>query len=283
MRAEAVPGRMRLIYSYSGKRQVNFTYSPERLTAIAASLSDDRLRYYMAECGGDTEAAIRMYQLNTKLSSAFYTPLQGLEVAVRNEMNGQLCAQFGEDWFTLSKIVLEPRHADDVRTAVREGTTFSRGGEEIQPTNGQVVAALRFGFWVGILGPKNENEIWRKALYKGFQFRGRGNERKILHGELDAIRQLRNLVAHHRRILHRDLVADHNAILKVASWVCPHVRDWIEAHSLFDPSDLPVPQDTLPHMGMPAVDQIPPATPLQPTRDGRARLTVKSIKTGMGT
>ena len=253
---------------------MNFTYSPERLAAIAHSLSGDRLGYYMSKCGGDTEAAIRMYQLNTKLSAAFYTPLQGVEVAVRNEMNGQLSAQFGPAWYDLSKIVLEARHADDVQEAVREATTFDKAGNEIPPTNGQVVASLRFGFWVGILGPKNENEIWRKALYKGFSHRGKGNERKAVHSALDDIRQLRNLVAHHRRILHRYLEYDHDQILTVAGWVCPYVREWIEAHSIFDPADLPVPQETLPNLGLPEVDQIPPATPL-PTRDGRPRLGVR--------
>jgi hypothetical protein len=276
MQAEAVPGRMAGIYSGGSKKQVTFTYSPERLDAIARSLSPDRLAYYMQACGGDIETAIRVYQLNTKLSAAFYTPLQGVEVAVRNEINGQLCARWGESWFDLNDIVLEPRHADDVREAVREATEYTRGGAEILPTNGKVVASLRFGFWVGILGPRNENEIWRKALYRGFPHRGKGNERKVVHGALDAIRQLRNLVAHHRRILHRDLRADHGAILKVAGWVCPHVREWIEAHSLFDPSDLPIPQETLPHLGMPAVDQVPPATPVatedKQTRDGRPRL-----------
>lgn len=77
---------MGAIYAESGKKQVNFTYSPERLAAIARTLSVDRLAYYVEECGGDTEAAIRMYQLNTKLSAAFYIPLQGVEIAVRNEI-----------------------------------------------------------------------------------------------------------------------------------------------------------------------------------------------------
>lgn len=144
-----------------------------------------------------------------------------------------------------------------------------------------MVAALRFGFWVGILGPKNENEVWRKALYKAFPHRGKGNERKVVHGTLDAIRQLRNLVAHHRRILHRDLEADHNLILTAAGWICPHVRDWIAAHSKFDPSEIPVPQSTLPDLGMPPIDEVPPSTPLaaaKPTKNGRARLGIAQPK-----
>lgn len=264
------------IYIVTGKKQVNFEYSPERLAAIERSLSSERLSFYVGECGGDQEAAIRMYQLNTKLASNFYVPLQGIEIAVRNEINGQLCDRFGDNWHDLSAIILEPRHAKDVQQAIRESTEYTKGGAEIAPSNGQIVAALRFGFWVGILGPKNENEVWRKAIYKGFPHRGKGKERKIVHGALDQIRQLRNLVAHHRRILHRDLVADHKQILEVAAWVCPHVHSWIEAHSPFDHSDLPVPQETLPHLGMPKIDQIPPSTQIvddvgKATLGGQAR------------
>ena len=278
MQAEAVPGRMSAIYSRSGKKQVNFTYSPDRVAALVRGLSTDRLGYYLAECGGDTEAAIRMYQLNTKLSASLYQPLQGVEVAVRNDINAQLCDAFGDTWYDLTKLQLEPRHADDVRNALRETTSYSKDDAEIAPTNGQVVAALRFGFWVGILGPKNENEVWRKALYKAFPYRGKGNERKVVHGALDSIRQLRNLVAHHRRILHRDLTCDHDNILKVAGWVCPHVRDWIEAHSPFNSVNLPVPQTNLPDLGLPEIDKFPPATPLSegPTLNGRPRLGLRS-------
>lgn len=258
---------------------MNFAYTPDRLTAIERCLSVERLSFYMDECEGDLETAIRMYQLNTKLASSFYTALQGIEVAVRNEMNDQLKAKFGENWHDLTQIRLLPRHQDDVRQAVAEAAGTTHRGAQISPTNGQVVAALRFGFWVGILGPKNENEVWRKALYKGFAYRGKGNERKVVHGALDQIRQLRNLVAHHRRILHRDLVSDHANILEVASWVCPHVHAWIEVHSDFDPSNLPVPQAALPNLGLQDIDPLPPVTLIKdevPTRDGRARLSLKS-------
>ena len=257
---------------------MNFTYSPERLAALEVSLSTDRLSYYVRECGGDLEAAMRMYQLNTNLSAAFYIPLQGIEVAVRNQLNVALSARFGANWYDLSVIKFEARHAEDVNEAVREATKQDANGNDIYPTNGEVVAALRFGFWVGILGRRNENEIWRKSLWNAFPHRGKGNQRQAVHGALDSIRQLRNLVAHHRRILHRNLLADHENILTVAGWVCPHVRDWIEAHRTFDPNMLPVPQATLPNMGLPAMDQIPPATPLasepQPTLSGRPRLGI---------
>lgn len=76
---------------------MNFTYTPERLAALERSITRERLSYYLNECGDDFERALRMYELNTRISAAFYGPLQGLEILVRNDMNLQLQAAFGEN------------------------------------------------------------------------------------------------------------------------------------------------------------------------------------------
>lgn len=255
---------------------MNFSYSPDRLEALERSISPERLTHYMAEATDDLEAAIRLYQLNTRLSAALYGPLQGLEVTIRNAMNDQLCATFGDTWHDLKAIRLEPQQRSDVQDAVREAEEVDDEGNFVPPTMGAIVAELRFAFWVGILGPRSENELWRKALYRAFPHRPKGIERKRIHGALNSLRRLRNRIAHHARILHRDLVADHDLILEVTGWVCPITRDWIAAHSTFDPNDLPSKAATLPIEGLPEVDAIAPATPAREGRDGRRILGIKS-------
>jgi hypothetical protein len=252
---------------------VNFSYSPERLEALKRSISPERLTHYMAEAANDLEAAIRLYQLNARLSAALYGPLQGLEVTVRNAMNDQLCATFGDTWHDLTVIRLEPRQRADVQDAVREAEEVDADGKT--PTMGAVIAELRFAFWVGILGPRSENELWRKALYRAFPHRPKGVERKRIHGALNSLRRLRNRIAHHARILHRDLVADHELILEVTGWACPVTRDWIASHSTFDPNDLPVRAITLPMDGVPEVDPVAPSTPPRDARGGRPILSIK--------
>lgn len=245
---------------------MNFQFTPERLTALERSLSRERLTYYLGECTGDLECALRMYELNTRISAAFYSPLQGLEVLVRNDMNMQMQAAFGANWIDLSTAKLQPTQIDDIKKTIAKI-------EQHQPSNGAIVAELPFGFWVGLLGPKNENEIWRKALYKAFAHRPRGTERKIVHNALDAIRRLRNRIAHHEKILHRDLRANHDTILEIAGWCCPITRDWIASLSNFDPDMLPIKEAELPLDMAPLQERL--EEPMRETLGGRKRLSLK--------
>jgi Abi-like protein len=245
---------------------VNFQFTPERLAALERSLSRERLTYYLGECANDLERALRMYELNNRISAAFYGPLQGLEVLVRNDMNTQMQAAFGADWLDLSAVRLQPTQIDDIKKTIAKI-------DQDEPSNGAIVAELPFGFWVGLLGPKNENEIWRKALHKAFAHRPRGTERKIVHNALDSIRRLRNRIAHHEKILHRDLRANHATILEIAGWCCPVTRDWIASLSNFDADMLPVQEAELP---LPTIDQPKPIDrPARETLGGRRRLSLK--------
>ena len=49
--------------------------------------------------GGDQEGAIRLHAWNTAVSAAFYGPLQGLEVTLRNAMYRGLAGHYGEAWY----------------------------------------------------------------------------------------------------------------------------------------------------------------------------------------
>ena len=248
---------------------MNFTYTPERLAALERSITRERLSYYLNECGDDFERALRMYELNTRISAAFYGPLQGLEILVRNDMNLQLQAAFGENWHDLSTIRLQQTQVNDVHKTID-------GIDHADPTNGAVVAQLPFAFWVGLLGPKNENEIWRKALYKSFRNRPRGTERKIVHNALDSIRRLRNRIAHHEKILHRDLPANHATIMEIAGWCCIETRDWIVSLSSFDAAMLTAKEDAL-SLKTPPIPTAP-ARPLRETLNGRKRLSLGNSK-----
>jgi hypothetical protein len=254
---------------------VNFSFTTERLDALERSVSTECLAYYVAESEGDLEGGLRLYNLNARLSAMFYGPLQGLEVSVRNAINDQFCAAFGPHWHDLTLIRLQPQQIRDVEDAVAEAGQHDGAYADDPPTTGEIVAELRFAFWVGVLGPKNENEIWRKALYRAFPHRPKGIERKGVHGALNSLRRLRNRIAHHGRILHRDLVADHDLVLEAVGWICPHTRDWIAANSAFDPSELPEKQPSLPMEGIPTETIV--ATP-RPTRDGRPRLSITTGK-----
>ena len=77
----------------------NFAMDEDILDALVASLSPERIATYMTAAGGDRIRAMRLYTWNTAVSAAFYGPLQGLEVAVRNGMHLALTASYGAAWY----------------------------------------------------------------------------------------------------------------------------------------------------------------------------------------
>ncbi len=214
----------------------SFPFDDEVLDALESSLSPERITTYVQATGGDRELALRLYTWNTAISAAFYGPLQGLEVALRNAMHRQLTAKYGADWYD------NPACGFDGGTLNRIDQTKSsltRGGYAVDPPH--VVAELPFGFWVTLLGrggwaalPETGKKsydmtLWRPALHKSFPHSRRN--RADTHRPLDYLRTFRNRIAHHEPIFNRHLQQDYRSILEVAGWICPKTRDWIAHHS----------------------------------------------------
>jgi hypothetical protein len=109
------------------------------------------------------------YTWNIEVSSAFWGAVHVLEVSLRNAENQQLTRRYNRlDWW---------RHPD-------------------------VVAALPFGFWSGLLAPggsaQYETKYWQTFLHKAFpQFLG---PRSQLYRDVDSLRLFRNRIAHHEPV-----------------------------------------------------------------------------------
>jgi hypothetical protein len=184
--------------------QVNYSYSSSRIDALLETISKDRLQRYIDDAGGDEARGLKRYVLNTKISEAFYTPIQGLEIALRNSLHNQAKAHLGENWFAASAATLRHPATEMIGKAERALTADGK-----IPTPGRMLAELNFGFWVTLLSSKYENSLWRPCLRKAFPNRPKGTERKQVHGALNAVRRLRNRIAHHEPILQRQLDVDY--------------------------------------------------------------------------
>lgn len=66
---------------------------------FAATLSAARFERYLRWADGDRARALDLYALNTRVSEALYTPLQTLEVTLRNRMHAVLTEEAHERWF----------------------------------------------------------------------------------------------------------------------------------------------------------------------------------------
>ena len=216
-----------------------FQFNDEILSALETSISPERMATYVQTTNGDKEKALRLYTWNTAISAAFYGPLQGLEVSLRNSMHRQLESAYGSKWYDNPKCGFDAGTIKRIDTAK---STLKRGKYPIDPSH--VVAELPFGFWVSLLGrggrpllpetmKKNyEMTLWRPALYKAFPNSKRN--RSKTHNPLDYLRTLRNRIAHHEPVFNRHLQKDYQSIIEVTEWICPKTAAWIKHHSRVD-------------------------------------------------
>ena len=228
------------VYTTSVARQreaVNtWSWREELLDDLEASFSPERLDTYLAVAQGDRERALKLYTRNTELSAAFYGPLQGLEVALRNALHRELTRLYGAAWYDNLAAGLDRGALERIADAKRK---IAPGGGTVTPS--KMVARLSFGFWVSLLGSGGrldaagrranyEMTLWRPALRRAFPYRT-PLTRIQAYQPLNALRKLRNRIAHHEPIFARPLLEDHERIVEVTGWISPGARMWIDRHS----------------------------------------------------
>ncbi|MFO0437906.1 MAG: hypothetical protein ACK5YD_05205, partial [Phenylobacterium sp.] len=54
-----------------------------------------------------------------------------------------------------------------------------------------------------------------------------------VHRRLNALRRLRNRIAHHEPIFHRDLETDHAEVIEAIRWMSADTADWAMLTSRF--------------------------------------------------
>jgi hypothetical protein len=196
--------------------------------ALERTLSRERLEKYLRVTHQDLDAALKLYEENTRLSEAFYTPLQCVEICLRNSIHLQLTNVYGEEWFREANIGLSNDSKSMIFDAI-EG--LRKDGRPIIP--GRVIAELKFAFWVGLVGKGYDSTLWRRATYRSFLAQG-SKARSTVHSRLNAIRRFRNRIAHHEPIFHRPLVQMHAEVIEAIGWMCRETSAWAVHHSRFD-------------------------------------------------
>jgi len=193
------------------------------------ALSLERFGRYLDWADGNRAAALDLYGLNTRLSEALYTPLQTLEVVLRNRIHVVLAESRGEDWLHASSgIVIGPYQAGQVAKAMEE---LRKEGKDI--TASALVASLTFSFWTTMFH-KDYETLWQQGLHRIADASApRGLKRKSFSGSLTRIRLLRNRIAHHEPILGWDLHKHHERMLEMIEWLSPPAAVWCREHDRF--------------------------------------------------
>ncbi len=196
---------------------------------IEQALSLERFARYRKWAGGDAERALELYALNTQLSEALYTPMQMLEVALRNRIHSVMTGAKHDRWFEDDGFPVVQIQRDQLVKAVADIRAKNK-----EPTPGRIVAALTFSFWTSMLSPVYEN-LWQTTLHHiACREDGKGLRRKDFSRPLNEIRVLRNRIAHHEPILHWDLPKHHANIMQLTRWLSPAAADWCALYNRFN-------------------------------------------------
>lgn len=190
------------------------------------ALAPDRFGKYRLWANGDDALALRLYAKNVEIAEALYTPLHTVEIALRNVVDGALKPPYGDFWFD-DPLVVRSRYMQLRVTEARQklaslGPNLSRG---------HIIAELSFGFWGGMFG-SGQKGLWGPYLRAIFPTSVR-LQRTDIARRLDAIRGLRNRVAHHEPILHLDLQTAYAEILELTEWMSADAADWTRRRSRF--------------------------------------------------
>jgi len=204
----------------SDSQASNPKYTEQQIAAIERSLSQDRLRSYLADAGGDKCKAIVMHEQNTEISEAIFGVIQGLEISLRNTIHRTLQKGVGQDaWYDAI-----PMQEPEIASIIEAQQTIEGIGKTI--TVPRMISRLGFGFWVRLTGTAYEKTVWVPHLYRVFPMR---MIRSLLYKRLWSIKELRNEIAHHERITKRNTKKDYDELLETIRWVCPRTAEWVKA------------------------------------------------------
>lgn len=192
-------------------------------------ISKDRLNGYFRmvkkEKGScDLFEAYLHYCWNIQVSECFFTPLQSLEVALRNSIQNNANKHFQNPmWFENPKILKE-RERENIKKAKE---SLRKQKKHIDP--GRIVAELNLGFWTSLFYSSYENTLWRPLIKKTFPgMHPTIRKRKTLSKRLNGIRQFRNRIFHYEPIWYYNLEKRHTEIIETIGWIEPVMVEFLK-------------------------------------------------------
>ncbi|GAA0217381.1 hypothetical protein QOZ96_002646 [Brevundimonas nasdae] len=209
--------------------QVPYPYTPARLAALRAALSETRFDTYLTAAGYHVDHAVGLYLYNARLAKALLYPLHMVEVVLRNGIDALLVEKYGADWprEMAFRALLPAVGVQAIDTAI----TRIEDDKKARASREQIVAALTFDFWSNLFRPDYDRPLWQVHLRRVLPHLAPGLTRADVQILVREINRLRNRVAHHEPVLGLDLNALHKSILDMIAARDPEAADWTRHHS----------------------------------------------------
>jgi hypothetical protein len=203
--------------------------NPAAQTAIHASLSGPRMSTYLLATSGDPKRALDLYGWNARASAALMLPAHFAEVTVRNTVSDALTGLYGPDWPWNQTFEGSLPGAPRGRYSPRRDLVSTRNSE---PTTGKVIAELKFVFWQKMFTARHDERVWAQAILSLFPHAAATTAETLrgrIYADLEAIRLLRNRIAHHEPIFTRNLADDLKRIIELVDMRCTATANWVRA------------------------------------------------------
>ncbi|MGB4778020.1 hypothetical protein [Microbacterium sp.] len=215
----------------------------QRLDEAAARswLSDPRYERYLNAAGGDHDLGLALYRWNSRVAAAGLVDVGHLEVALRNAYDRELSVTF-PNWtidptsplFRQEQGIAKARARQRTRNRTSlERIADARRGLGANPSHGEVVAALAFGFWANLTLPERAPLVWNPVLHRAFP---RGTRRAAVHDLVARVVKFRNRLAHNEPVFSTrtgltERIGDVRDLLRI---VVPEVAPYIFTDSDLD-------------------------------------------------
>lgn len=203
------------------------SFSAAELTAIPYVISQPRFDTYLRAENNDARAALALYRWNLELSAAFFMPLQICEVAIRNASAEAIEAEHGDQWPWLQGF----RYTLPVPAGGFKPRNELARVANSHSTIGQVIAELKFMFWQYSFTSGQEARLWVPHLRNVLPHLPTGEipaTRQRVHDEIEAVRGLRNRIAHHEPIFTRDISSEYRRVINLIEWRSPATASWVD-------------------------------------------------------
>jgi len=202
-------------------------FTHDEIHGLPSVLSAPRFATYLAEKGGDKEAALELYLWNLEISAAFFVPLQICEVSVRNSIVSAIELTYGPNWPWEKGFEISLRNPPTGYSPRQNLMSLNR-----LPTSGKIVAELKFVFWEKMMTHGHDGAIWNHHFRSVFPNTDTKKTVQMLRAEgydsLTKIRDLRNRIAHHEPIFRRPIQQEYDRIRMVISWSSPTAAAWVD-------------------------------------------------------
>lgn len=198
-------------------------------------LSPERLATYLDAVDNDHDAALRLYQWNSKLAAAFVHDLGHLEVALRNAYDRIISTRYpdwtkpGHEFLRLEAGIASSREKQREKNRYSEDALKRAGHHEEGMTHGRVIAELSFGFWSDLTVGCRSDTHWDPLLKNAFRVQEDTLRRGPVHHVIAQCKHFRNRCAHHEPIfMNRHSVETHiTAMSTLASLLSTQISDWV--------------------------------------------------------